>query len=499
MRNILFCFLIFNYSNLFSQGFTLEIPSPLENTLEDIIETFNGDYIAIEASSGLNYFPICTQKLIKISHLGQILSTRIIEPKFHYKFSRRTHFVKKYPKNLGVFFHATLNDSLFQQIEKRPYFARFDENLNMLWDTIAGDSNIVESRYDETIVGDTIYFLGGIYSASTGGSLPYDFTPTISKVDFYGKVHETSVLSNMKNKLIFNESIVSSGDNLFLHSVDLDSFIQVKRSNIYNAARKPLKPSFNTTISGTAFELPNEKYILSAGNGYVSFAFNPPKFLTGICLLIRDSTGLSIDTIRLAHVNQFKTSLGIFTVDAFDENHIFVAGFEPTTPSYPTSDWLCVYSIGIDKTVNWQRFINYGKFLYPYRVKATSDGGVLVVGYTYKPSNQTPGDNDGDRNSLILKFDGNGDLVTNTNEPTTNFVSKPILVLPNPSAGRYEIKLGMFQNVEYQIFDITGRLVAFDKNNQEIDLSNQSNGAYICNFYSNGKFIMTEKLIKQSH
>jgi hypothetical protein len=501
MKYFILCIFISYNTILFSQGFSLEIPSNFENFAQDITETPNGDYIVIQTFSDKQYSLKSYLQLVKISHTGDVLLTKDIVPISPFRFSFRGQFVKDYPTDLGYFFHATLNDSLYEQVEKQPYFARFDDNLNMLWDTVWGEIGIKELAFEETVVGDTIFFLGGISSGNNGSGnpVPFDFTPTISKVDLFGNIHENVVLNSMTNKLIGNENIINSGNNLFLHDISLDSFIQVDLNNLNNVKRRPFIPFSGIGKNGFTCKITENKYLLAGRDGYISFQYNPPKFFGRICLLVIDSSGTTVDTIRLGQTDQFSTETSFRTIDVHDENHIFVAGYDPTTPNFPTSDWLCVYSISIDKTVNWQRFINYGKNIYPYRVKATSDGGVLVVGYTYKPANQTPGDNDGDRNSLILKFDENGDLVTKTEEPNQKFVSKPILVLPNPSAGRYEINAGMFQNVEYQIFDFSGRLVIFDKNNPVIDLINQPDGAYNCNFYSNSKFLMSEKLIKQSH
>lgn len=100
-----------------------------------------------------------------------------------------------------------------------------------------------------------------------------------------------------------------------------------------------------------------------------------------------------------------------------------------------------------------------------------------------------------------------GDQLPNTLAVTTENQSEVINVYPNPTTDKLNFSIPMDQNqVEISIFDITGKKVQFhniknspSKDNvlrQSIDISNLSEGLYLCNFSFDGKQIL-RKFIKQ--
>lgn len=77
---------------------------------------------------------------------------------------------------------------------------------------------------------------------------------------------------------------------------------------------------------------------------------------------------------------------------------------------------------------------------------------------------------------------------------TNNFSFEQFGVYPNPSKGKFNVVLSTTEKVKMELFDIRGRSVfakQYDANgsifNQEVDLSNLSNGVYILNVESAGK------------
>lgn len=79
-----------------------------------------------------------------------------------------------------------------------------------------------------------------------------------------------------------------------------------------------------------------------------------------------------------------------------------------------------------------------------------------------------------------------------------------ISVFPSISHGRYNINLNdtpSILNPKIQVFSMQGQMVFSssigDDNNQQIDLSNESNGTYLVMISANGMSVSTTKIIKQ--
>lgn len=73
-----------------------------------------------------------------------------------------------------------------------------------------------------------------------------------------------------------------------------------------------------------------------------------------------------------------------------------------------------------------------------------------------------------------------------------------IKIYPNPATDIFTINSGSLQNIQVELFDISGRKLFQQKviaNQENIDVSSLANGVYICTIISNNKIVKREKVI----
>jgi hypothetical protein len=131
----------------------------------------------------------------------------------------------------------------------------------------------------------------------------------------------------------------------------------------------------------------------------------------------------------------------------------------------------------------------------PYKVLATNDGGALIFSTKYDWNDTTPLQMD----LHILKIDSTGwyeGLPVAIDEFSQ---MKQILVYPNPVKNDVNFVLGLYQNLDLQIFNSNGQVVLRKKleHSEKVKMADLPTGLYIYVLTGENGFIEKGKLIKE--
>ncbi len=189
-------------------------------------------------------------------------------------------------------------------------------------------------------------------------------------------------------------------------------------------------------------------------------------------------------------------------IDFTDQNNIFCVSvinhptyFAPTPKEEITSIMISV----LDSNLNIKNQTFYGgddRYL-PYDIKATSDGGCIIISGKYELYS-------GNDYAYIhlLKVNENGELSPPiSNEEINNSTMKLAFIYPNPSKDFINVRYGAhLKNVSIEIFDISGKKI-FVKNLEnpisKIDIQNFKIGSYVYHILNDNKIIEKGKIIKE--
>lgn len=155
--------------------------------------------------------------------------------------------------------------------------------------------------------------------------------------------------------------------------------------------------------------------------------------------------------------------------------------------------WILLACYDYDLNIKWQKF--YGGDLYYglWGVKATSDGGCLLLCTTYDDQTQFE-----ERDILIMKVDSNG-VITGDNSPTIE--SQEAIIFPNPSTEYLNAVIGaQYKEATLYLYDTQGKIVfvkILRDPQTRINTASLSVGAYIYKYVAKGKVIGSGKLVKQ--
>jgi len=190
----------------------------------------------------------------------------------------------------------------------------------------------------------------------------------------------------------------------------------------------------------------------------------------------------------------------IVSMDFTDKNNIFLAGthifyyLNPNPPSAPMY-YNYIYVALIDNNLNLKKELFYGgsSGYYVYYVKATSDGGCIIVSSKYDYLAHTY-----ERDAIILKTDSLGNLSASIKEP--EFTAHNLLLYPNPGTDILHIRTAVQSTGgTITLYDINGKQIIqknISQTNTDINTENIPSGIYLYRYRLNNKLIETGKWIK---
>jgi hypothetical protein len=187
-------------------------------------------------------------------------------------------------------------------------------------------------------------------------------------------------------------------------------------------------------------------------------------------------------------------------LDFIDLESIFFGGASNIFPSHlmyqPEDSWLILNNIDSDLNLNWQRFYGGDACYYLWGLKATQDGGCLMLATRYDEMTQFQ-----ELDVFILKVDSNG-LLTSTGE-APHIPSNELILYPNPARSQITVRYpDIFNHREREIiiWNALGTAVRRlyrppGQAEEPIDISNLPPGFYIAVLHANGEKIAVGKFV----
>jgi hypothetical protein len=187
-------------------------------------------------------------------------------------------------------------------------------------------------------------------------------------------------------------------------------------------------------------------------------------------------------------------------LDFIDPESIFFGGASDIHPQlgvYQPDSWLILDNIDSNLNLNWQRFYGGDAGYYLWGLKATQDGGCLLMATRYDANIQ-----DNELDIYILKVDANG-LLTSTNDDFSIPVNR-LAIAPNPATNYVSIRYpDIFGNDEKKIviYNAWGSAVltvdaTWETSGINLNISDLPAGLYFVELIVNGKKTGSGKMVK---
>lgn len=144
----------------------------------------------------------------------------------------------------------------------------------------------------------------------------------------------------------------------------------------------------------------------------------------------------------------------------------------------------------------WTRYYSNNTNLFMRKVLATSDGGALMVGWSYDPA----GPDGFEKDVWIVKVDSNGNYLP-TSIKEQQISKSDFNFYPNPLKNELHFRqINALRNYQFELFDVSGRKVAEEElinSDETINTSHLKFGTYIYHLIDQNGNYATGKLIKE--
>ncbi len=359
------------------------------------------------------------------------------------------------------------------------FMAQFNIDFVPVMDTILGEAYYNDFYYDVIFTNDNQFVFIGIESNNN---------MLIEEINLFGEIIRRKVY-NVQGSLI-SSTIYDDGERYHVyhyfdnnHSYDILNKVDltIDTTMIYPSGFLPRN----------AIAIPDNDFYFVAGR-----MNNITPVKDNLSYLKVNDDGEIMQQVELS-----TDTLGIYTLNSFSYNSefLFFAGahcltWEGAFIMVPERRWIMFYKLSYNGEVEWQHFYK-GKVNYmPYKVLATDDGGVLIFSTKYDWDNPIPYQ----RDLHILKVDSTGwyeGMPVGTNEYKA---FNQILVYPNPVDDKVNFVLGLYKNLELNVYNVSGETVyiKFLESSQTLDFSFLPKGIYIYNLKAANGFFESGKIIK---
>ncbi len=482
-------YILFFFTNVF-------LNSVIPQTFEKIIRTEQDDYsfAAIEvgdtyifAKNTGNYFQGNNiNSLIVLDNEGNITQTFTL-PSYAGYFNRTV---------MSIFKHS---DSLFYCIRVLRSRANNDLQINLLivsyegsrleleFDTIYGNENISEAFFDFQYTTDQKIIGAGRLELVGQNALvvEIDLNDLSFNSWFYNipEAHLASTIMDIPENNTYH---------VFMYWDNNNSILEINKSTmeidtIYHYPELFRPRNAIRGISDTSY------FVAGKMGQEFPVIYDVPAFI---------EVGFNGQIYNIFKYEVHRDTNSFYTYHSFDhkfDNIFFGAIYNFTIshnfPYFPERRWIFINKLNDEGAIIWQRFykgeVNYMVF----RVLATNDGGALIFSTRYDWHDTIPSQID----LHILKIDSTGwysGLPVVIDELSQ---MKQILVYPNPVKNYVTFALGLYSDINLQIFNSKGQIVLVKnlKYSQKIDLSELSTGFYIYVLTGKNGFFEKGKLIKE--
>lgn len=371
------------------------------------------------------------------------------------------------------------------------FLSKLDYDLNIIYDTVISiNQNINNWTTTAKYLNNGLFITAGI-----SGDTSYN--TTIMLIDTLGSIIQHNIdTSFFEIKTLINLSstkyhaISTNGNVLHINKSSLQVQQQFPQSNIMYTY-------------GAALSLSDSSYTI-AGYSPINDIVAPNH--KDLIYLTYDTLNQLIDTFILSNIdtNQriaYYKSLDFNKLDSayIGGTHVFFLDtFTNPSPFVNQNRYFLLANINTQTgTVNWQKF--YGGFANfdLYHIKATSDGGCILIGsyFDWKKTNHN------NRDVYIIKVDKNGNYNSNINiNINSSELNKAIIVYPNPTHNLLYINTGLINNLKIEFYSVSGKLV---KSNtlktgiNSVKINQFPNGVYLYKIYNKTSIISLGKVVKK--
>lgn len=359
--------------------------------------------------------------------------------------------------------------------------------IDIVFDTIYGSSELSEAIYDYQITSDNRIIGAGRHSPEQQNAIVsiIDLNDMSYNVWYYDvpEAINASTIMDIPEHNVYHVYMYWDNNKSFLEinktTMEIDSIhYYPERFLPRNAVKGISDTSYFAVGKGKTYDLDSPFYPAYIEVGLDGQIYN--EFLYEV----------HPDTNSYYTTNSFDHKFGNIY---FGATYNFTQ--EPPFPYYPEPRWIFINKLNADGSVIWQRFYKGEVNYMPYKVLATDDGGALIFSTKYDWNDTIPLQLD----LHILKIDSTGWYDGLTTGNTEYDKPKQILVYPNPVKNNVNFILGLYRDIELQLFTINGQSVLRKKlqHSEKINLEKLPTGHYIYILKGKNGFVEKGKLIKK--
>ncbi len=478
---ILFTSILYNYA--LSQTFERTIRTNQDDFCFDAIEV--GDNFIFPKSTG-NYFQGNNISTLIALDLNGNIEQSLTLPDYEAYLESGVQNIFKQSDSL-FYCIRSLRDLINNDLQLNLLIVSFKESiLELEFDTIYGNSSISESIFDFKYTTDNKIIGAGRHE-------PDDQHALVTIIDLSNMTFNSWLYFIPEATLA--SSIIDLPEknafHVYMYFDNNNSFLEINKSTmeidtIYHYPERFLPRDAVSGISDTSYFA-----VGKMGQEIPGINFVPSFIEVGY-----DGQVIKINNYEVsADTNSYYTTLSFdhkFGNIYFGTTYNFTLTFD--FPYYHERRWIYINKLNADGSIIWQRFYKGDVNYMPYKILATNDGGALIFSTKSDWNDTLPSQID----LHILKIDSTG-WYTGLPVGIDEFnLMKQVLVYPNPVRNEVYFELGLYSNINIQIYNIYGECVfaKFIQGSQKIDMSNFLSGMYIYVLTGRNGFVEKGKLLK---
>ncbi len=499
MKNSNFKFLLFFFpfflivNCLFSQNsFDILISTENDELLHDVIELNNGNFVAVGSVRDNYYYTTKAAFVVEFDLNGNIVNsiTNAITDTFYYA----SAVIQKNDGNILVI--GTAKKDTIDKI----FIFEYDSDLHK----IHSKYFVIPKPRDLFFAGllkksnQNLIIYGGFHTPSSKG--------TAVKIEpFFIEINQN--LDSIGGNYILSEhafnpiySLAENQNNTGYYALTRGSYMSTEPGIVLYVDNTYTIESYKD-LPNLIFKHGALKMFSDTSYVVVSMKVNAKQKTQNddIAVLVLDTAHNVIHETYLGTPDTSDQAGYLRTMDFIDKNNIYIAGthgFQYTIPLLLGNYQSFILIVKVDSFLNttWERFYGGDANYQVESIRATTDGGCLVLAtrYDYLTQNE-------ERDAVILKLDSQGNLPVSVSEIPDAKMSE-LIIYPNPGTAEITVRTAsQALGGEFILCDILGKQV-FQTSVKErftpVSTNTLPEGVYVFKYILNGKIKETGKWLK---